>query len=71
MKISTNKALLACLLVGIVNGANANENLGLINVESSTIDDKFMSNKTEVSSVASISGEKVDDSHVENIQQML
>ncbi|MEW6552162.1 MAG: TonB-dependent receptor [Campylobacterota bacterium] len=71
MKISTNKALLACLLVGIVNGANANENLGLINVESSTIDDKFMSNKTEVSSVASISGEKVDESHVENIQQML
>jgi iron complex outermembrane receptor protein len=71
MKISTNKALLACLLVGIVNGANANENLGLINVESSTIDDKFMSNKTEVSSVASISGAKVDDSHVENIQQML
>ncbi|MGE4456408.1 MAG: TonB-dependent receptor plug domain-containing protein [Arcobacteraceae bacterium] len=32
MKISTNKALLACLLVGIVNGANANENLGDIMV---------------------------------------
>lgn len=71
MKISTNKALLACLLVGIVNGANANENLGLINVESSTIDDKFNSKTTEASNTSVISGETVDKAHVENIQQIL
>lgn len=71
MKISKNKALLGCLLAGIVSNAIANENLGLITVESSTIDDKFMANKTEVSSVSNISGEKVDESHVENIQQIL
>ena len=45
--------------------------LGMIQVESSTIVDKFTSNKTEVSSTATISGETVDDAHTENIQQIL
>ncbi|WP_345980948.1 TonB-dependent receptor [Sulfurimonas sp. HSL3-2] len=45
--------------------------LGMIQVESSTIVDKFISNKTEVSSTATISGETVDDAHTENIQQIL
>ena len=45
--------------------------LGTIQVESSTIDDKFATKRTEVSSTATISGERVDESHVENIQQLL
>jgi iron complex outermembrane recepter protein len=45
--------------------------LGSIQVESSTIDDKFATKKTEVSSTAVVSGETVDQSHTENIQQIL
>lgn len=71
MNISNNKTLVHFLVGTVITCANASENLGLITVESSTIDDKFMANKTEVSSVSNISGEKVDESHVENIQQIL
>lgn len=45
--------------------------LGLIHVESSTIDDKFETKMSEVSNTSTISGERVDDSHVENLQQVL
>ncbi|QOP41528.1 TonB-dependent receptor [Sulfurimonas marina] len=45
--------------------------LGTIKVESSTIDDKFDTKKTEVSSTATINGEVVDTSHTENLQQLL
>lgn len=58
---------LACILA--VNLAASD--LGTIQVESSTIDDKFESKKTEVSSTATISGETVDEAHKENIQQIL
>ncbi|WP_373035912.1 TonB-dependent receptor [Sulfurimonas sp.] len=57
----------ACILA--VNLAASD--LGTIQVESSTIDDKFESKKTEVSSTATISGETVDEAHKENIQQIL
>lgn len=71
MRSKYNKKLLSLFLLGATSHIYASENLGLISVESSTIDDKFMSNKTEASSVSSISGEKIDDSHLENIQQAL
>ena len=45
--------------------------LGTIQVESSTIDSKFDTKKAEVSNVSTISGEDVDEAHVENIQQIL
>ena len=45
--------------------------LGSIQVESSTIDDKFATKKTEVSSTTVVSGETVDQSHTENLQQVL
>lgn len=64
MKIALSLALSASLLLGA-------EDLGLIHVDSTTIDDRFEARKTEVSSIAEISGEKVDNSHVENIQQVL
>ncbi|MCW8838701.1 MAG: TonB-dependent receptor, partial [Thiovulaceae bacterium] len=45
--------------------------LGKIQVESSTIDDKFETKKSEVSSTTTLSGKTVDKSHTENIQQIL
>lgn len=47
------------------------EELGIISVESTTIDDKFENKRNEPSNIGVISGEKVDRSHTENIQQML
>jgi len=49
----------------------ATENLGIIGIDSTTIDDRFASKQTEISSTSTISGESVDDSHIENIQQVL
>lgn len=51
--------------------AVAAENLGNITIDSTTIDDRFQSKKTEVSTTSTISGEDVDNAHVENIQQVL
>ncbi|MEA2027390.1 MAG: TonB-dependent receptor [Campylobacterota bacterium] len=47
------------------------DNLGTISVESSTIDDRFESKKTEVSSISTLSGDTVDKAHVENIDDIL
>lgn len=60
--------ILSTLLCTTVFGA---ENLGVINVDSTTIDDRFESKQTEVSNTSTISGEKFDAAHVENIQQVL
>ena len=49
----------------------AASDLGMIQVESTTIDDRFASKKTEVSSISTISGEKVDEAHARNIQQII
>jgi iron complex outermembrane receptor protein len=47
------------------------EDLGMIQVESSTITDRFENKREEPSNIGAISGETVDSSHVENIQQLL
>ena len=47
------------------------ESLGTIQVESSTIGDRFADKRLEPSSVSAISGETVDRSHTQNIQQLL
>jgi len=60
---------MACIVA--LNLALYGEDLGKISVESTTIDDKFKSKKTEVSNTSTISGEAVDKAHVENIQQIL
>lgn len=49
----------------------AAENLGVIEIDSTTIDDRFATKRTEVSSTSTISGESVDNAHTENIQQIL
>ena len=45
--------------------------LGTIQIESTTIDDKIESKKNEPSSVATVSGAKVEESKAENIQKVL
>jgi len=65
--LSKNLSLLAFL----VASATAAENLGNITIDSTTIDDRFHAKKTEVSTASTISGEEVDNAHVENIQQVL
>ncbi len=47
------------------------EDLGIIQVESSTIDDRFENKRDEASNIGVIKGEEVDAAHTENIQQML
>ena len=47
------------------------EDIGMIRVESSTIDERLLDRRREPSSVAVISGETVDRAHVNNVQQML
>jgi iron complex outermembrane receptor protein len=54
-----------------VTPANAAEDLGIIQVESTTIDDRFEAKREEPSNIAVISGEEVDAKHPENIQQIL
>jgi iron complex outermembrane receptor protein len=41
--------------------------IGTIQVESSTIEDKFATKKTEVSTTTTISGEEVDEAHAESV----
>lgn len=47
------------------------EDLGLIRVDSTTIDDRFESKRGEPSNVTTISGETVEKAHAENIKQVL
>jgi len=49
----------------------AQEDIGVISVESTTIDDRFDNKRNEASNVSVISGDKVDSAHTQNIQQML
>lgn len=52
-------------------GAAVAEELGIIQVESTTIDDRFENKRGEPSNFGVIKGEEVDAAHTENIQQML
>ena len=47
------------------------EELGIIQVESTTIDDRFENKRGEPSNIGVIKGEEVDAAHTENIHQML
>jgi iron complex outermembrane receptor protein len=55
----------------LVTAINAQEDIGVIHVDSTTIDDKFESKRDEVSSTTSIKGEKIDEKKAENIQRTL
>lgn len=70
-KMKSSSLLLSFLFAGSFVYADMVKTLETISVESSTIDDKFMDKKSEVSSVSNVSGEKIDNAHIENIQQIL
>ncbi len=44
---------------------------GDITVTSTTIDDRFQAKRAEPSNIAAVSGEEVDNAHLDNIQQVL
>jgi len=58
-------------VLAIASTMNATEDLGMITVESSTIDDKFDAKKLEVSNTVTLSGEEVDAFMVTNIADVL
>jgi iron complex outermembrane receptor protein len=60
----------AALMAGLLPLAHA-EDLGIIEVQSSTITDRFEDKRREPSNIAIISGEEIDAAHAENIQQTL
>lgn len=64
----THSLLLSSLIISSCFGA---ENLGIIGIDSTTIDDRFHPTWTEVSSTSAIDGKKVDEAHIENLQQVL
>jgi len=64
----THSLLLSSLIVSSCFGT---ENLGIIGIDSTTIDDRFHPTRTEVSSTSTIDGKKVDEAHIENLQQVL
>ncbi len=70
MKIISSAVAMA-LISSLSSVAVQAESLGVIQVESSTIGDRFADKRHEPSAVASISGEQVDRAHTDNIQQML
>lgn len=60
-----------CLVLGVTSWSAHAESLGTIQVESSSIDDRFADKRMEASNIGVISGEEVDRAHAENIQQLL
>ncbi len=57
--------------LAMVATLNASEDLGLITVESTTIDDKFDAKKLEVSNTVTLKGSEIEDHHAENIADVL
>ena len=64
-------SIIASALISTMTVINAQEDMGVIHVDSTTIDDKFESKKDEISSTTSIKGEKIDAKKAENIQRTL
>ncbi|MCK9373943.1 MAG: TonB-dependent receptor [Sulfuricurvum sp.] len=65
----THRSLLLAALLATTCAAT--ENLGIIGIDSTTIDDRFHPSKTESSSTSTVDGKKVDAAHIENLQQIL
>ena len=57
--------------IALSSSLYATEDLGVISVESSTIDDKFDAKKLEVSNTVVLSGEEIEDYHATNLTEIL
>lgn len=66
-----NSIIFSGIILCSVNTAIAAEDLGIIQVDSTTIDDKFEAKRDEPSNIGVVSGKTVDRAHTENIQQIL
>ncbi|MDD5405583.1 MAG: TonB-dependent receptor [Sulfurovaceae bacterium] len=64
-------SIIASALITTITAIHAQEDMGVIHVDSSTIDDKFESKRNEVSSTTTIKGETIDAKKAENIQRTL
>jgi iron complex outermembrane receptor protein len=64
-------SIIASALITTMSAIHAQEDIGTIQVESTTIDDRFESKKDEISSTTSIKGENIDEKKAENIQRTL
>ncbi|QOG11400.1 hypothetical protein [Arcobacter sp. FWKO B] len=71
MKCSKNKTLICFLIASSIAYANANENLGLITVESSTIDDKNISKINEVSSTFILTSKDIEKLNPKSVADIL
>ncbi len=71
MKISKNKFLCSCLMGLICINLNAIEETAMIQVESTTIDNKYENKKTEVSNTKTLSAKDIEEKHTENIGNVL
>ena len=69
-KMNTIKYSMIAVLA-IASTLHAAEDLGIITVESSTIDDKFDAKKLEVSNTVTLKGEEIEAFHAENIADVL
>ncbi len=65
------KRTVSVMAILLLPGLGMAEDMGLISVDSTTIDDRFESKRGEVSNISVISGDKVEKAHVENIKQLL
>jgi len=54
-----------------ISSLQATDNLGMINITSSTIDDKFHAKKLDVSNTAILTGTEIEEVHSENLANVL
>lgn len=71
MNLKMRKELLLAVAVIASPYAAVAADMGMIRVDSTTIDDRFESKRGEPSNINVISGEKVERAHSENIKQIL
>jgi len=71
MTLKIRKEWLIAVSIVLMPVTASAEDMGLMRVDSTTIDDRFESKRGEPSSIAVISGDKVEKAHAENIKQVL
>jgi len=71
MNLKIRKEWLIAASIVLMPVAASAEDMGLMRVDSTTIDDRFEAKRGEPSNIAVISGDKIEKAHAENIKQVL
>lgn len=71
MNLKMRKEIWLAVSVLLMPSLAMAEDMGLMRVDSTTIDDRFESKRGEASNVSMISGDKVEKAHAESIKQIL